>query len=308
MDKLASVTVEVTDSNANCKYPNFGEGEAYELKVEKSGATIKSATVWGALRGLETFSQLVYEDESYQLFIRPTEITDAPRFAYRGLLLDTARHYMPVETILKNLDAMAYNKLNVFHWHIVDDQSWPLVMRMDPRIHQEGAYTLNHIYTENDVKTIIDYARDRGIRVIPELDTPGHTHALARHKPDLLTPCWKDGKPLQPDYPHNSEREILNPMMNETFDFMTKLFTEFHERFPDEYIHLGMDEVNYSCWNSSEEIPDFMEKNGLKELHEVEEYYVRRTIENVKKIGYKYMMWQDPVDNGVTVSGFSMDS
>src|SRR6218665_2966640 len=140
LEKLSNVDVQVTDSSANCEYPQYGEGEAYILNITKSGAAIISDTVWGALRGLETFSQVVYEDESYQLFVNHTLIKDSPRFAYRGLLLDTARHYMPVRTILDNLDAMSYNKLNTFHWHIVDDQSFPLVMDLNASISEMGAY------------------------------------------------------------------------------------------------------------------------------------------------------------------------
>lgn len=157
---------------------------------------------------------------------------------------------------------------------------------------------------------------------------------MARAYPDLLTPCYKNGKAWQPDLPNNSESEILNPMRNETFAFMKELFAEFKETFKDEFIHLGMrmaqeliqifknltnnwilsfslslhagmDEVFYACWKSSPEIAKFMAAHGMKEHHELEEYYVEKTLENVKQLGYKSIIWQDPVDNGVKVNSSS---
>ena len=220
-----------------------------------------------------------------------------------GLLLDTARHYLPKRIILANLDAMAYNKFNAFHWHIVDDQSFPFVSQRFPNIHAKGAYTQRHVYTPKDVADVIEYARMRGIRVIPEMDTPGHTHAMARAYPALLTPCYDSkGHPFSPDFPNHSETEVLNPMRNETFAFMKELYAELKRTFKDTYIHLGMDEVFYSCWKSNPEIGKFMTKHGFKAYHEVEEYYTRETLTNVRDVGYKYIIWQDPVDNGVTVS------
>jgi len=124
---------------------------------------------------------------------------------------------------------------------------------------------------------------------------------MARAYPDLLTPCYKDGKSHQPNYPHNSETEILNPMRNETFSFMKELFAEFRSTFKDDYIHLGMDEVYYSCWKSNPDIRQFMSDSGMKEYHELEEYYTRRTLKSVGELGYKSIIWQDPIDNGVEV-------
>ncbi|XP_017493563.1 PREDICTED: beta-hexosaminidase subunit beta-like, partial [Rhagoletis zephyria] len=190
------VVVVAQGTAASCGYPSPSEDESYSVKVPTDGAAgvIEAQTVWGALRGLETFSQLVYADAKNQLLINETEIEDGPRYRYRGLLLDTARHYLPKKILLANLDAMAYNKLNAFHWHLVDDQSFPFVSQKYPTIHQKGAYTPKHVYSPADVQEVIEYARMRGIRVIPEMDTPGHTHAMARAYPELLTPCYKNGK------------------------------------------------------------------------------------------------------------------
>ncbi|EEC12534.1 beta-hexosaminidase, putative [Ixodes scapularis] len=129
-----------------------------------------------------------------QYLINVTSVDDFPRFSFRGLLLDSSRHFQPVKVLKQNLDAMAYNKLNVFHWHLVDDQSWPLQMAVYPNLTQ-SAYSPKHVYCRNEVQDIIEYARLRGIRVIPEIDTPGHTQALGKIFPGKLrqSPPYSDG-------------------------------------------------------------------------------------------------------------------
>lgn len=268
---------------------------------------LTSLNIWGALRALETLSQLIYANDQHKLLVNETSIYDVPRYKYRGILLDSARHYLPKRTILANLDAMAMNKFNVFHWHLVDDQSFPFVSQKYPNISKYGAYTEKHIYKNEDIQDIIEYARLRGIRVIPELDTPGHTHAMSRAFPELLTPCYGDGiHPYTPNYPFYSQSEILNPIKNHTFEFMKELYEEFYKTFPDSYIHLGMDEVSYECWKSNPDILRFMKKNGWTDYHQLEEYYIKKTIQNVRHVGYKYLLYQDPVDNGVSLENDSI--
>jgi len=157
------------------EWPSLNMDESYTLSVTTGSAMLKASSVWGVLRGLQTFSQLIYHNSDVNApSINNTMITDSPRFGWRGILLDTSRHFLPKESILRNLEAMAFNKINVFHWHIVDDNSFPYQSRDFPGLSDKGAYDRNtHVYTQADVREIIEFARLRGIRVVPEFDTPG---------------------------------------------------------------------------------------------------------------------------------------
>ncbi|OQR74869.1 beta-hexosaminidase subunit beta-like [Tropilaelaps mercedesae] len=303
LPRLYNLTIILLEKD-DCAYPEHGMDESYTLVILERfpRAVLKSKTPWGILRGLETFSQLIYMNETTnQYLINATSVWDWPRFGFRGVHLDTARHFLPLKVIKQNLastDAMAYNKFNVFHWHIVDDQSWPYQMKVFPNL-TYAAYHPKLIYTRQDVQDIIEYARERGIRVIPEIDTPGHTQALGRVFPDILTPCYDEDGKGKPKYPFYAGHEMLNPMQDYTYWVVYNILKEVKMTFPDNYIHLGMDEVYYDCWHSSPEIQQFMIHHNMSLISEVEEYYVRKTLNNAKSLGAKYMIWQDPLDNGV---------
>jgi hexosaminidase len=159
--------------------------ESYSIDIPENASvgTIKAQTIWGAMHALETFSQLVKahsDDHGAGLYVAktPVKIDDAPSFQYRGIMLDTSRNYYAVDDILRTIDAMSYNKLNIFHWHITDSQSFPLLLESVPELSGKGAYTLHGKllgYSKSDVKRIIKYARERGVRIVPELDMPAHT-------------------------------------------------------------------------------------------------------------------------------------
>ncbi|CAN7989398.1 unnamed protein product, partial [Ixodes hexagonus] len=272
------------------------------LQIFETGpAVIEAETVWAALRGLETFSQLVHLNKKVNAFVvNVTSILDYPTYSHRGILLDSARHFLPVKLLKDNLDAMSYNKFNVFHWHIVDDQSWPLAMVTYPNI-TKSAYSPRHVYSLEDVQDVIEYARLRGIRVIPEIDSPGHTGAIGKAFPDILTHCYKNGKRDTPDYPEHAARENLDPTNPQTYRVMTNIFREIKHVFKDEYVHLGMDEVYYACWESSPEIKRFMNYHNYTSVSQVENFYVKKTLNNLKRLGGKYIIWQDPIENNVQV-------
>lgn len=276
------------------KMPHQDMDEMYTIRVGsedfRSSAVILANNVWGALRGLETFSQLVEPSKQNPgLFeINGTFILDYPRFSHRGLLLDTSRHFLPLKVIYDNLDAMAYNKMNVFHWHIVDDNSFPFVSETFPELSQKGAFNHEtHVYTPKDVANVIEYARVRGIRVIPEFDTPGHIESWGKSQPELITPCNNTS-------PYSSP---MDPTKEKNYKFMKKLLKEVASVFPDKFIHLGGDEVNFGCWNSSDEVHEFMDGKNISTFEELQTYHMKRVIDIMDNLERSYIVWQEVFDN-----------
>uniref|UniRef100_A0A8C4SWV9 Beta-hexosaminidase n=1 Tax=Erpetoichthys calabaricus TaxID=27687 RepID=A0A8C4SWV9_ERPCA len=292
---VSQLQVLITSSDPECDgYPNFKSDESYTLVVDQPISLLTAANVWGALRGLETFSQLVYQDDNGMHQINKTNIKDFPRFQHRGILLDSSRHFLPLKVILANLDAMAMNKFNVFHWHIVDDQSFPYQSTAFPDLSDKGSYhPYTHVYTHMDVKIVIEYARLRGIRVIPEFDTPGHTQSWGFGQKDLLTTCYSGVAPSGTYGP-------VNPILNTTYDFMSVLFKEVSSVFPDAYVHLGGDEVDFTCWKSNPDIQTFMDEQGFgKDYSKLESFYIAKILDIVAQTGKGYMVWQEVFDNNV---------
>ncbi|KAM9352044.1 beta-hexosaminidase subunit alpha [Symphorus nematophorus] len=285
-------TVEISVGHNDCEsYPTEDSSERYHLSVSAGRASLNAETVWGALRGLETFSQLVYQDDYGSYFVNRTEIEDFPRFQFRGILLDTSRHYLPVQTILKTLDAMAYSKFNVFHWHIVDDPSFPYQSRTFPDLSSKGAFhPMTHIYTQSDVRRVISYARLLGIRVLPEFDSPGHTKSWGKGQSDLLTPCYKGGAPSGTFGP-------VNPALPSTYQFMKTLFKEVSSVFPDSYIHLGGDEVDFSCWRSNPHVRAFAQKMGFgADYSKLQAFYIENIVNITSALNKISIVWQEVFD------------
>ncbi|XP_012726831.2 beta-hexosaminidase subunit beta isoform X2 [Fundulus heteroclitus] len=293
--ELLELQVWITSPDSECDgYPTVSSDESYELSVDQPVSVLKAPKVWGALHGLETFSQLVYEDEYGAKSINATSVSDFPRFAHRGILLDSSRHFLPIKVILSNLETMAMHKFNVFHWHIVDDPSFPYLSRTFPDLSRKGAYhPYTHVYTPADVKMVIEFARLRGIRVVSEFDTPGHTQSWGKGQPDLLTPCYAGSKPSGTFGP-------VNPILNSTYTFMQQFFKEVSTVFPDAYVHLGGDEVDFTCWKSNPDIQKFMEQQGFgQDYRKLESFYIQKLLDIVTATNKGYIIWQEVFDNGV---------
>uniref|UniRef100_A0AAX7ULJ5 Beta-hexosaminidase n=1 Tax=Astatotilapia calliptera TaxID=8154 RepID=A0AAX7ULJ5_ASTCA len=280
---LSELQVWITSPDSECDgYPSVTSDESYELTVNQPVAVLKAPKVWGALHG-----------RIYSIYFLSI-INDFPRFQHRGILLDSSRHFLPIKVILANLETMAMNKFNVFHWHIVDDQSFPYLSRTFPQLSEQGAYhPYTHVYTPADVKMVIEFARLRGIRVIPEFDTPGHTQSWGKGQKDLLTPCYSGSKPSGSFGP-------VNPILNTTYDFMAQFFTEISTVFPDGYVHLGGDEVDFTCWKSNPDIQKFMEQQHFgDDYRKLESFYIQKLLDIVTSTKKGYLIWQEVFDNGV---------
>ncbi|XP_060151877.1 beta-hexosaminidase subunit beta isoform X5 [Globicephala melas] len=272
-------------------FPKISSDESYTLLVKGPVASLTANRVWGVLRGLETFSQLIYQDFYGTFTVNESNIVDSPRFPHRGILIDTSRHFLSIKSIFKTLDAMAFNKFNVLHWHIVDDPSFPYQSITFPGLSQKGSYSSSHVYTPNDVRMVIEYARLRGIRILPEFDSPGHTQSWGEGQKDLLTPCYNGKDPSGAFGP-------INPIWNTTYSFLSKFFKEISTVFPDEFIHLGGDEVDFDCWASNPEIQDFMRDKGFgRNFKKLESFYMQAVLDMISAINKSSIVWQEVFDD-----------
>jgi hexosaminidase len=268
------------------------ENESYTLAVKPEGVVLSAETDIGVLRGLETLLQLLSADEA-GYFFPCVEIQDRPRFTWRGLLIDSGRHFEPVDVIKRNLDAMAAVKLNVFHWHLTEDQGFRVESRTFPKLHQLGSDGM--FYTQDQIKEVIEYAAARAIRVMPEFDIPGHSTSWLVAYPEFASAPG----------PYAVERHFgvfgpaFNPADERIYAFFDKFFKEMAGLFPDAYMHIGGDEVNPDQWNASRTIQAFMKKSGLATNHDLQAYFNRRILKILTKYGKKMVGWDEIFQPGL---------
>ena len=266
--------------------PSLGEDESYSFDVSDKQAVLKAATVTGVMWGLETFLQLLEGDRS-GYFLPSVSIQDKPRFPWRGLLIDVGRHYEPVEVLKRNLDAMAAVKLNVLHWHLTEDQGFRIESKRYPKLHQMGSDGL--FYTQEQIREVIAYARDRGIRVMPEFDMPGHITSWLVGHPELGSAPG----------PYTIERKAgimlpaFDPTREQTYKFLEDFFAEIAALFPDDYIHIGGDENEGKQWSSNAEIQAFMKAKNIKDNHALQAYFNQRVSKILQKNGKKMIGWEE---------------
>lgn len=269
------------------------EDESYQLNISEQQVKIIAETDLGAIHALETLAQMLSADTAGYYFPAAT-ITDVPRFAWRGLMLDVARHFMPVNVVKRNLDGMSATKLNVLHWHLSDDQGFRVASKVYPKLHELGSD--GQYYTQEQIKEIVDYADERGIRVVPEFDVPGHASAMITAYPRLASDKGGDYK---------IERYFgifdptLNPTQEYTYQFLDSLFGEMAALFPDEYFHIGGDENSGKQWDESEEIQAYMKKNNIKDNHELQTAFNKRLLTILQKHGKKMMGWDEILQPGI---------
>jgi hexosaminidase len=272
--------------------PSVSENESYRIDITSRQALLSAPTVVGVLRGLETLLQLVDADRN-GYFFRGVQIDDQPRFQWRGLLIDVGRHFEPMEVLKRNLDAMAAVKLNVFHWHLTEDQGFRVESKKFPKLHQLGSD--GNYYTQDQVREIIAYAGERGIRVVPEFDIPGHSTSWLVGHPELGSAPG----------PYTIERRpgifepALDPAREETYKFLDTFLGEMAALFPDEYLHIGGDENEGKQWDRNPAIQAFMQKKGIKNNHELQAYFNTRLLKILQKHGKKMIGWDEILQPGL---------
>jgi hexosaminidase len=282
--KPATLAVRVERPAAGL--PSLDMDESYELAVRAEGATLSARETWGALRGLETFLELV-EPRGEGLSIPAVTIKDRPRFRWRGLLVDAGRHFMPVEVVKRNLDGMAAVKMNVLHWHLTEDQGFRVESRRYPKLHQKGSDGL--FYTQEQVKDVIAYAADRGIRVVPEFDMPGHTTSWFVGHPELATVS----KPYAIERKWGVMEPAMDPTREEVYRFLDAFLGEMAALFPDPVLHIGGDEVEGHAWDESATITAFKKAKGLASNADLQAYFNKRLAEILTRHKKTMMGWDE---------------
>ena len=269
-DTISSYEI-VVNTNSTTENIHIETNESYAISITSNKVIITAENNIGAYRALETLLQLITTSKNGPFF-NNCSIVDEPRFKWRGLLIDVCRHWIPPHIIKRNIDAMAAVKMNVLHLHLTEDQGFRIESKKFPKLHELG--NNGNYFTQEDIKGIIQYANDRGIRVVPEFDIPGHITS------------WLVGYPKLASANRNYEiatkygvfKASLNPTEEYSYQFLDTLLTEMCQLFPDAYFHIGGDENNGSDWNQNKKIQKFMTKMELKNNHELQAYFNKRIL------------------------------
>ena len=287
-----TATLTVTTDHESKPIQELGEEESYILDVTPAGAKLHAANPLGVLHGLQTFLQLVAVTPDG--FAAPAvHIEDQPRFPWRGLMIDVCRHFISLDVLRRNLDGMEAVKMNVFHWHLSENQGFRAESRKFPKLQEQGSDGL--YYTQEEIRDLIDYARDRGIRVVPEFDMPGHNTAWFVGYPELASGTG----------PYAIERHwgvfdpAADPTEEKTYKFLNEFIGEMARLFPDQFFHIGGDEVNGKEWDANPRIQAFKKSHKIKDNAELQAYFSGRVQELVTKHKKTPIGWDEILIPGV---------
>ena len=309
--------------------------DGYRLTVNKSGILLSAPSPSGIFYGVQTLLQLLPvkmiknpEINGPSVVIPCLSVIDYPRFAWRGLMLDVARHFFTVAQVKDYIDQMVKYKFNLLHLHLTDDQGWRLQIKSFPKLTEVGAWrvertgtfgtlskpqpgekaTYGGFYTHEDIKELVKYAADRFVNIMPEIDVPGHSLAAITAYPELsCTPgeyyvspgdrfmIWPGGG----QHFYGTLDNTICPALEKSFEFLDKVFTEVAQLFPFDYIHMGGDETARNFWEKSEQIKALMQEKGLKNLDEVQSYFVKRVEKIINSKGKKMIGWDEILDGGL---------
>ena len=284
----AKIKLEVTSSGSN--------DESYYLETSKKGVVIKAGSEKGVFYGLQSLKQLMLFSNSAKgkIVLPILTINDAPRYGWRGVMLDESRTFFGVEKVKELLELMSMQKLNVFHWHLTDDPGWRIEIKKYPNLTTIGGIgnELNpeapaQFYTQDGIKEIVQFAAERFIQVIPEIDMPGHARAANRAYPEFSG----GGSKSHPDF-------TFNPGKEEVYAYLTDILREITTLFPSQYIHLGGDEVHFGneMWNTDPSVKQLMKREKLENLKAVENYFVHRMADSIKALNKTVIGWDEIVD------------
>lgn len=253
----------------------LGEDESYELAISESGGKLTAPNPLGILHGLQSFLQLV-NTTATGFAVPVVSIKDQPRFPWRGLLIDVARHFQPVEVIKRNLDGMAAVKMNVLHFHLTDNEGFRVESKRFPKLQEMGSDGL--YYTQDQIRELVNYARDRGIRLLPEIEMPGHSRSWFIGYPELASAPG----PYKLE-PNSGVDPVMNPIQDKTYKVLDKFIDEMTKLFPDAYFHIGGDEVNGQQWDANPQIQQFIHQHGMKGNQDLQAYFNKRLQKIVEK-------------------------
>jgi hexosaminidase len=326
-DKVMIFTI---NKAANAQLGN--EGYTLEVTGEMIKMTAnKPAGLFYAIQSLRQMMPAQVESKEFSMGMYPImgcKITDYPRFGWRGLMLDVSRHFFTKDEVKSYIDLMARYKLNTFHWHLADDNGWRLEIKSLPKLTEIGAWrverfghfgnredpkedekaTYGGFYTQEDVKEIVAFANERNVTIVPEIDVPGHSMAVLAAYPELSTK--KDvkrfvnpGTQFADWFPNGTFKmkieNTLNPSDEKVYEFLDKVFTEVAALFPNKYIHMGGDECYHGFWEEDANCQAFMKKNNLKDVHELQSYFVKRVEKIVNKKGKTLIGWDEILEGGL---------
>ena len=258
--------------------------ESYQIEVTDSSCIIKSETIWGSIWALESFSQLLVFESKIQLNYLPVQITDSPRYSHRGILVDSSRHFLPMSSLEHTIDSLVLSKFNVLHWHMIDAQSFPYNSVSQPTM-VKGAYTPDQTYTINQINEITSYATDRGVRIVFELDVPGHAYSWVNGQPAIMADCLQKYT--------NVNNYALNPSMDLTYQVIHDLISDIVAASNVDQIHVGGDEVVYGCWSNDQSITSFMSTNLISSYDQLLGYFANRLDKDIAKSNVTPIHWEE---------------
>lgn len=279
-----STTLKIHCSSLLGDWPTLGADESYLLVIDQKGVLIKSKTEWGILHGLETLAQIARPQAEGGWLVLETTIKDKPAYPWRGLSLDVCRHWLGLEAIKKVLDGMAASHLNVLHLHLSDDQAFRLKIKSFPG----SLYTYDdHGFSEADIKILVNHAADRGIRVVPEIDAPGHCTALLAGHPTLGQGNY------EPSTQFGGHTACLDPSRENTYSVFQNLFAHLGRLFPDNFVHMGSDEVCVATWEKSGNIQAFMKQMSIANTDDLLAYFNKRISGLLRTIDKSMVVWDE---------------